>query len=401
MREIIDVTGLNRYAKAIITESGRMNDLIVCGEITNFVRHYKSKHCYFTLRDDKSSVKCVMFSRNAALIDFMPEDGMMVLAYGSATIYERDGIFQFYVDFMRPFGVGAAQKAFDQLKEKLEKEGLFAAEHKKKLPSYPACIGVVTSATGAAIQDIKNVISRRWPQALLLLASVNVQGLDAVDQISAGIRALDQDKRTDVIIIARGGGSREDLWVFNSEKIARTAFACKTPLVSAVGHEIDYTILDYVADLRAPTPSAAAELCAPDREECIRNIKIIRQNIQNAMQHKSSLCYNKLKWVQMEQYKSLLVHRISADMQSVHTIKLRYREQMQTKYGQNEARLAAVASRADSLSPYRVLARGYTIAQKNGHSVRVRHLSAGDEIQLIGENACAQCLVHKVVQKEK
>lgn len=401
MREIIDVTGLNRYAKAIITESGRMNDLIVCGEITNFVRHYKSKHCYFTLRDDKSSVKCVMFSRNAALIDFMPEDGMMVLAYGSATIYERDGIFQFYVDFMRPFGVGAAQKAFDQLKEKLEKEGLFAAEHKKKLPSYPACIGVVTSATGAAIQDIKNVISRRWPQALLLLASVNVQGLDAVDQISAGIRVLDQDKRTDVIIIARGGGSREDLWVFNSEKIARTAFACKTPLVSAVGHEIDYTILDYVADLRAPTPSAAAELCAPDREECIRNIKIIRQNIQNAMQHKSSLCYNKLKWVQMEQYKSLLVHRISADMQSVHTIKLRYREQMQTKYGQNEARLAAVASRADSLSPYRVLARGYTIAQKNGHSVRVRHLSAGDEIQLIGENACAQCLVHKVVQKEK
>ena len=272
MRDIIDVSQLNRFAKSILAADDRMNDLIVCGEITNFKKQYSSGHCYFTLRDENSTVKCVMFSRSARLLDLAPEDGMMVRAYGSATIYERDGAFQYYVDYMRPYGIGAAQKAFDQLKAKLEKEGLFDPSHKKPLPAMPSCIGVVTSATGAALQDIKNVLSRRWPGALLLLAPVNVQGLEAEAQIVKGIQTLGKDKRTDVIIVARGGGSREDLWVFNSEKIARAAFACKKPLVSAVGHEIDYSILDYVADLRAPTPSAAAELCVPDRKELLQKI---------------------------------------------------------------------------------------------------------------------------------
>ena len=355
MRDIIDVSQLNRFAKSILAADDRMNDLIVCGEITNFKKQYSSGHCYFTLRDENSTVKCVMFSRSARLLDFVPEDGMMVLAYGSATIYERDGAFQYYVDYMRPYGIGAAQKAFDQLKAKLEKEGLFDPSHKKPLPAMPSCIGVVTSATGAALQDIKNVLSRRWPSALLLLAPVNVQGLEAEAQIVKGIQTLGKDKRTDVIIVARGGGSREDLWVFNSEKIARAAFACKKPLVSAVGHEIDYSILDYVADLRAPTPSAAAELCVPDRKELLQKICKIQQNIQDCMQSRIGLCYNRLSWMQPERQKAILLQKLNAQQKQLQQMQVRCREQMQTRAAQSAARLASAAHRAQSLNPYGVL----------------------------------------------
>ena len=364
MRDIIDVSQLNRFAKYILAADDRMNDLIVCGEITNFKKQYSSGHCYFTLRDENSTVKCVMFSRSARLLDFAPEDGMMVLAYGSATIYERDGAFQYYVDYMRPYGIGAAQKAFDQLKAKLEKEGLFDSSHKKPLPAIPSCIGVVTSATGAALQDIKNVLSRRWPSALLLLAPVNVQGLEAEAQIVKGIQTLGKDKRTDVIIVARGGGSREDLWVFNSEKIARAAFACKKPLVSAVGHEIDYSILDYVADLRAPTPSAAAELCVPDRKELLQKICKIQQNIQDCMQSRISLCYNRLSWMQPERQKAILLQKLNAQQKQLQQMQVRCREQMQTRAAQSAARLASAAHRAQSLNPYGVLARGYAIVER-------------------------------------
>ena len=400
MRDIIDVSQLNRFAKSILAADDRMNDLIVCGEITNFKKQYSSGHCYFTLRDENSTVKCVMFSRSARLLDFAPEDGMMVLAYGSATIYERDGAFQYYVDYMRPYGIGAAQKAFDQLKAKLEKEGLFDPSHKKPLPAIPSCIGVVTSATGAALQDIKNVLSRRWPGALLLLAPVNVQGLEAEAQIVKGIQTLGKDKRTDVIIVARGGGSREDLWVFNSEKIARAAFACKKPLVSAVGHEIDYSILDYVADLRAPTPSAAAELCVPDRKELLQKICKIQQNIQDCMQSRISLCYNRLSWMQPERQKAILLQKLNAQQKQLQQMQVRCREQMQTRAAQSAARLASAAHRAQSLNPYGVLARGYAIVEKDGKPTKTDALMSGDEIFLHGASANASCTVKQVFPLE-
>ena len=400
MRDIIDVSQLNRFAKSILAADDRMNDLIVCGEITNFKKQYSSGHCYFTLRDENSTVKCVMFSRSARLLDFAPEDGMMVLAYGSATIYERDGAFQYYVDYMRPYGIGAAQKAFDQLKAKLEKEGLFDPSHKKPLPAIPSCIGVVTSATGAALQDIKNVLSRRWPSALLLLAPVNVQGLEAEAQIVKGIQTLGKDKRTDVIIVARGGGSREDLWVFNSEKIARAAFACKKPLVSAVGHEIDYSILDYVADLRAPTPSAAAELCVPDRKELLQKICKIQQNIQDCMQSRISLCYNRLSWMQLERQKAILLQKLNAQQKQLQQMQVRCREQMQTRAAQSAARLASAAHRAQSLNPYGVLARGYAIVEKDGKPTKTDALMSGDEIFLHGASANASCTVKQVFPLE-
>ena len=248
MAEYINVTTLNLLAKQVLEQCEPLNNLIVCGEVSNFTRHYKSGHCYFTLKDENAAIKCVMFRDKARLLGFAPENGMLVLAYGRATLYERDGAFQLYCDYMRPFGAGAAQMAFDALKKKLSAEGLFDADHKRPLPPMPQCIGLVTSKTGAALQDVIHIITRRWPMIKLLLAPVSVQGLEAEKSIVDGIRRLDADPRPDIILITRGGGSKEDLWVFNSERIARAAYACKKPVVSAVGHEIDTTILDYVAN---------------------------------------------------------------------------------------------------------------------------------------------------------
>lgn len=289
---LITVSALNSYVKSLLDSDAVLTDIALQGEIANFVRHAKSGHCYFSLRDAQASVKAVMFSRDAQRLAFAPVEGMRVVVRCRVTLYERDGAFQVYVQDMFPDGIGAAQLAFEQLKERLMREGLFADQHKQPLPPCPRCIGVVTSKTGAALQDIINVVSRRWPLARLLLAPVNVQGQLAAEQIAQGIRTLDASRRADVIIVARGGGSREDLWVFNDERIARAAFACATPLVSAVGHEIDYTILDFVADLRAPTPSAAAELAVPDQAQALQKIYKCAQNIQENMQERLTLCYN-------------------------------------------------------------------------------------------------------------
>ena len=293
MADYINVTSLNRLAKRVLEQCDPLNDLIVCGEISGFTRHYKSGHLYFTLKDENASIKTVMFRSQAQLLNFEPQNGMLVLVYGRATIYERDGAFQLYADYMKPFGAGAAQMAFDALYKKLEAEGLFAPERKRPLPAVPRCIGVVTSKTGAAWQDVQNVIGRRWPMVKLLLAPVSVQGIEAEKSIVDGIRRLDRDPRPDLILVTRGGGSKEDLWVFNAERIARAAAACRRPVVSAVGHEIDTSILDYVADLRAPTPSAAAELCVPDQGDVRQKIFILQQNIQKNIQNRCNLCYNR------------------------------------------------------------------------------------------------------------
>ena len=301
MAEVISVSALNRYVKMRLDADDVLFDLALRGEIANFVQNARSGHCYFTLRDDACSVKAVMFRSDAARLAFRPQEGMRVVVRCRATLYERDGAFQLYVNAMFPDGMGAAQLALEQLKEKLAKEGLFDPEHKKPLPAFPQCIGVVTSKTGAALQDIRNVIGRRWPAAKLLLCPVTVQGFEAAQQVADAIRRLDQRKDVDEIVVARGGGSREDLWVFNAEVIARAAFRCKKPLISAIGHEIDYTILDFVADQRAPTPSAAAELAVPDRAEQKRILLELQQNIRKNMQNRLDLCYNGL-----EQYNYVL-----------------------------------------------------------------------------------------------
>lgn len=402
MAEYINVTTLNSLVKQVLAQCEPLSDLIVCGELSNFTRHYKSGHLYFTLKDDAAAVKCVMFRDKARLLGFEPQNGMQVLVYGHATLYERDGSFQVYADFMRPFGAGAAQMAFDALKKKLQEEGLFAPEHKKPLPVCPHCIGIVTSKTGAALQDVIHVMARRWPLVKLLLAPVSVQGFAAEQSIVDGIRALDADARPELILVTRGGGSKEDLWVFNSEHIARAAYGCKKPVVSAVGHEIDYTILDYVADLRAPTPSAAAELCVPDKMQAKKEIFILQQNIQKNMQARLQMCYNNLNATSTMQltekqhaalaYKSRALQTVSAALQQAKDRTLDLRQGAL----QNAAALAA------SLNPYAVLARGYTMLKdKNGDCLAVAALKPGDEITVQGAAAAASCLVKSVAPEQE
>ena len=401
MADFIKVTDLNRLAKQVLAQCDPLNDVIVCGEISGFVRHYKSGHIYFTLKDENAGVKAVMFRSQARLLPFEPQNGMQVLVYGRATIYERDGSFQLYADYMRPFGAGAAQMAFDALRKKLEAEGLFAPERKRPLPAVPRCIGVVTSKTGAAWQDVQNVIARRWPGVQLLLAPVNVQGVEAERSIVAGIRALDNDPRPELILVTRGGGSKEDLWIFNSERIARAAAACRKPLVSAVGHEIDTTILDYVADLRAPTPSAAAELCVPDRREMQRKIFILQQNIQNNIQNRCRVCYNKVESLSTGQVMQRTRQAVQRRAQSLAAVSDAVQAQSRRRITTAQAQLQSAAALAASLNPYGVLARGYTVASVGGAVTPVEHLAPGQTVTLRGDKAEADCTVLTVRKPER
>ena len=379
MAEVITVSALNRYVKSLFDANDRLFDLALRGEVANFVQNARSGHCYFTLRDEQASVKAVMFRSDARRLAFRPEEGMRVVVRCRATLYERDGAFQLYVNEMFPDGIGAAQLALEQLKARLEQDGL------------------VTSKTGAALQDIRNVISRRWPGIRLLLCPVMVQGFEAAPQIAAAIRTLDRSGRADVIIVARGGGSREDLWVFNAEVIARAAFACKTPLISAIGHEIDYTILDFVADQRAPTPSAAAELAVPDREEQWNILQNLQQNISENMQKRLKLCYNEL-----EQYNLALEHKPAHHIwkrdfdqleQAGQTLQIQIQRRMQAANMQLEHAAALTAS----LSPYRVLARGYAmITTGRGQILPADQLEPDKTIYIRSASRRAKCRVEAV-----
>ena len=401
MADYINVTSLNRLAKQVLAQCDPLNDLIVCGEISGFTRHYKSGHLYFTLKDENASIKTVMFRSQAQLLNFEPQNGMLVLVYGRATIYERDGAFQLYADYMKPFGAGAAQMAFDALYKKLEAEGLFAPERKRPLPAVPQCIGVVTSKTGAAWQDVQNVIRRRWPMVKLLLAPVSVQGIEAERSITEGIRRLDRDPRPDLILVTRGGGSKEDLWVFNAERIARAAAACRKPVVSAVGHEIDTSILDYVADLRAPTPSAAAELCVPDQSDVRQKIFILQQNIQKNIQNRCKLCYNRFDQLATAQILQRQHQQLARRERELAGLQAAVQQAAQHRMQDAQRSLQHAASVAQSLSPYAVLARGYTLAERNGVPCSVETLHPGEAVTLRGATAAAECRIEAVHYLEK
>ena len=401
MAEVITVSALNRYVKSLFDANDRLFDLALRGEVANFVQNARSGHCYFTLRDEQASVKAVMFRSDARRLAFRPEEGMRVVVRCRATLYERDGAFQLYVNEMFPDGIGAAQLALEQLKARLEQEGLFDAAHKKPLPQYPRCIGLVTSKTGAAWQDVQNVIGRRWPMVKLLLAPVNVQGIEAEKSITEGIRKLDRDPRPDLILVTRGGGSKEDLWVFNSERIARAAAACRKPVVSAVGHEIDTSILDYVADLRAPTPSAAAEVCVPDQADVRQKIFILQQNIQKNIQNRCNLCYNRFNQLAAAQILQRRHNQLAHRERELAALQASAQSAAQRRVQSAERQLQNAAAVAESLSPYRVLARGYTLAEKNGVPCDLRALQPGDAVTLRGANAAVDCRVEAVHTLDK
>ena len=284
----ISVTELNRYIKDKVAEDEFLNAVLVKGEISNFKHHYTG-HMYFTLKDENSLIKCIMFKSQTATLKFMPKDGMKVIIFGTVSVFERDGVYQIYAKSMQEDGVGDLYKAYEELKAKLEKEGLFDESHKKKIPFMPNVVGVLTSNTGSVIRDIINVSTRRNPNVYIRLLPVPVQGEGAGDKIAKAIRFMNENKLADVLIIGRGGGSLEDLWPFNEEVVARAIYDSEIPIISAVGHETDFSISDFVADLRAPTPSAAAELAVADVDDIYYTLDTYNVILKNTLKRKTDV----------------------------------------------------------------------------------------------------------------
>ena len=378
----ITVSELNSYIKNKIAQDEALNAVIVKGEISNFKNHYTG-HLYFTLKDEKSLIKCIMFKSYAERVGFQPKDGMKVMVFGSVSVFERDGIYQIYVKAMKEDGIGNLYEAYEKLKADLEKEGLFDESHKKKIPLKPNIIGVLTSQTGSVIRDIINVSTRRNPNTYIRLLPVPVQGPGAAEEISKGIKLMNEKKLADVIILARGGGSLEDLWPFNEEIVARAIYNSEIPIISAVGHETDFSISDFVADLRAPTPSAAAELANPDIYELKNKINTYRERYRISLKKKlevSKLKYEKLmsSSVFKDPFKKVNDSYLIIDkyLKSIeNSIKLKIKEK--------ELEFAKKVERLDALSPLKTLSRGYCFIEKEGKMIKSsKLLKKDDEIKL-------------------
>lgn len=376
----ITVSDLNKYIKDKIANDEYLNHILIKGEISNFKHHYTG-HMYFTLKDECSLVKCIMFKSYAQKLRFTPKDGMKVIILGSVSVFERDGVYQVYAQIMEEDGVGDLYTKYQELKEKLEKEGLFKEENKKKIPLMPKVVGVLTSQTGSVIRDIINVSTRRNPNVYIRLLPVPVQGEGAAEKISDGIKYMNENNLADVLILARGGGSLEDLWPFNEEIVARAIYDSKIPIISAVGHETDFSISDFVADLRAPTPSAAAELAVPDIYE-------IKQKILGYQNRLRISLVKKVELLQMRYEKCM---SSSAFKEPTRKIQDRYlilekyinrlQDSIKTKYEMEKTTYIKVVAKLDAYSPLKTLARGYSITEKQGNIIKsVTDLKKGDEI---------------------
>ena len=359
--KLLSVRELTLYIKDILENDRLLTNLWVKGELSNFKRA-SSGHMYFTLKDGYSCIRSVMFSSRARTLVFKPEDGMSVRVRGYVSLYERDGNYQLYVQEMEPDGVGALYLAFEQLKEKLSREGIFDARHKQSLPLLPGCIGIVTSLTGAVIRDMVNIIGRRWPGVKIVLVPVAVQGNAAPGEVAEGLGKLNKLGGVDIIIAGRGGGSLEELWAFNTEIVARAIFASRIPVVSAVGHETDYTIADMVADLRAPTPSAAAEMVVPVKKETDRYISTQQDRLRRALDDYLTRCR-----VRLDRYCQSPVFRRPADRitgtRKMHLdfLNRRLEDIIKNNINRHKGNLATIAGRLNALSPLSTLVRGYSI----------------------------------------
>ena len=389
---VLSVTQLNTYIKSIIDGDSLLRSLYVVGEISNFTNHYRTGHFYLTLKDENCAVKAVMFASANRRLKFMPENGMKVIVRGRVSVFERDGQYQLYIDDMQPDGLGALNLAFEQLKNRLAQEGLFDERFKKPIPYRCMRIGVVTSATGAVIQDIRNVISRRYPLAEIILAPVQVQGSSAAPQIADAIERFNSGDYADVLIVGRGGGSLEDLWAFNEEIVVRAVFKSRIPIISAVGHETDFTICDFVADLRAPTPSAAAELAVPDIREDIAFVQTVVYECEATLLQRVNDEKERLEMIKERlRYRSPSM-LIDQKIQTVDTLMTSALLSVQRKLDSETARLSSTAARLDALSPLKVMARGYSIVTKDEKVVASsKALKKGDRITVgfsDGERKC-------------
>ncbi len=358
----LTVSQLNRYIKSVLDEANLLQNIYVSGEISNF-KHYPSGHIYFTLKDSASQLKCVMFSSDNTSLRFRPENGMSVVCLGRIGVYEKDGAYQLYVKGMQPKGIGELALAYEQLKETLEKRGWFSPLHKKPIPKYPKKIGVATSNMGAAVEDIKNIISRRFPICELVIVPTVVQGENAKNDIARCVEFLDE-LGVDTIIVGRGGGSLEDLWAFNTIEVAQAVYNCKTPVISAVGHETDYTICDFVSDLRAPTPSAAAELAVPDINSELSYIEDARAFMNKSVNHKILELSQRLDSLSRfnEESVSLFISPYFEKLQQITKI---MNDEMNRAINQKQLELSKAASMLNALSPLAVLGRGYSLTLHN------------------------------------
>ena len=358
----LTVSQLNRYIKSVLDEANLLQNIYVSGEISNF-KHYPSGHIYFTLKDSASQLKCVMFSSDNTSLRFRPENGMSVVCLGRIGVYEKDGAYQLYVRGMQPKGIGELALAYEQLKETLEKRGWFSQLHKKPIPKYPKKIGVATSNMGAAVEDIKNIISRRFPICELVIVPTVVQGENAKNDIARCVEFLDE-LGVDTIIVGRGGGSLEDLWAFNTIEVAQAVYNCKTPVISAVGHETDYTICDFVSDLRAPTPSAAAELAVPDINSELSYIEDARAFMNKSVNHKILELSQRLD--SLSRFDSISVSLfISPYFEQLALITKKMNEELKNIINRKQLELSKASSMLNALSPLAVLGRGYSLTLHN------------------------------------
>ncbi len=378
----VTVSQLNSYIKDKIAEDEALNAVVVKGEISNFKNHYTG-HLYFTLKDEKSLIKCIMFKSYAERLDFELKDGMKVMVFGSVSVFERDGVYQIYVKAVKKDGIGDLYAAYEKMKAKLEEEGLFDEQYKKKIPLKPDVIGVLTSETGSVIRDIINVSTRRNPKTYIRLFPVPVQGSGAAEKIANGIRVMNEKNLADVIILARGGGSLEDLWPFNEEIVARAIYNSEIPIISAVGHETDFTIADFVADLRAPTPSAAAELANPDIYELKNKISTYNERMRISLKRK--LEFMKLRYekcISSVVFKDPL-KKINDNYVELDRIIKLMENFIVSKIKETKLIFAQKVARLDNLSPLKTLTRGYCLTEKEGKIINSKKdLKTGDEIEI-------------------
>ena len=380
----LTVTQLNEYIKMLMDSNPILKNVWIKAEISNFTNHYRTGHFYFSLKDDNALIKAVMFKSYASNVNFAIEDGMKVLVHGRISSFVRDGQYQIYVDEILPDGAGALYLAIEQLKKKLEAEGLFDEKRKKPLPRIPSKIGIVTSPTGAAIRDMINVIGRRFPCAEIFIYPAQVQGASAAPQIIEGINYFNKTKSADVLIVGRGGGSAEDLWAFNDENLARTVAGSSIPVISAVGHESDFTICDFVADKRAPTPSAAAELAVPDVMELKSYIDGIVNRLSSSLLGKITSYRRSLKYLTESAVLSDSTYLINDKrMELLHILeKLDFR--LEKKVEESKNKFGTLISKLEALSPVAVLSRGYGfVLDDGGKTVRtVDGISVGQNLRV-------------------
>lgn len=397
---VLSISQLNRYIKMNFDADENLANIFISGEISNFTNHYRTGHLYFTLKDDSAAVRAVMFNSSAKRLKFMPEDGMKVIARGRVSVYEASGQYQLYVDDMQPDGVGALNLAYEQLKEKLQKEGLFSEHHKKPLPPYPEKVGVITSPTGAAVRDIINVLGRRFPYAEIVFCPVLVQGEGAHLQLTDAVNLFNSERAADVIIIGRGGGSIEDLWEFNDEGLARAVYNSEIPVISAVGHETDFTICDFVADMRAPTPSAAAELAVPDANELQYALSALKNrmflNVSSGIADRRS----RLEYLTSKGVLKSPDEMLSNRSQRLDTAFSKMLSSYENRIGGKKVEFISAATALSKLDPMSVLMRGFAfVSDKNGKNVySSQALAKGDKINVRFHDGSAVCEVKEITQ---